>query len=116
MKCKWRIIKMPDYTSDFPDMVEPAYILFDGKGGGKFTFGCVTAPLLEPVTATPSNSIGRGMTKWTRPAETDGLSFRLTAPSKAKSAPRVAMKPTLSRVRGRLLQQPARSQFVTSSE
>lgn len=42
MKGKWRIIKMPDYTSDFPDMVEPAYILFDGKGGGEFAFGCVT--------------------------------------------------------------------------
>ena len=45
MKCKWRIIKMPDYTFDFPDMVEPAYILFDGKGGGKFTFGCVTGAI-----------------------------------------------------------------------
>jgi hypothetical protein len=30
---KWRIVKMPDYTSDYPDMIEPAYILFDGKGG-----------------------------------------------------------------------------------
>jgi hypothetical protein len=25
VKGKWRIVKMPDYTSDFPDMVEPAY-------------------------------------------------------------------------------------------
>jgi hypothetical protein len=32
---------MPDYTSDYPDMVEPAYISFDGKGGGEFAFGCV---------------------------------------------------------------------------
>jgi len=39
MKGKWRIIKMPDYTSDFPDMIEPAYILFDGNGGGEFVFG-----------------------------------------------------------------------------
>ena len=38
MKGKWRIVRMPDYTSDFPDMVEPAYILFDGKGGGEFAF------------------------------------------------------------------------------
>ena len=39
---KWRIIEMPDYESGFPDMVEPAYIFFDGQGGGEFAFGCVT--------------------------------------------------------------------------
>ena len=42
MKGKWRIVKMPDYTPDYPDMMGPAYILFDGKGGGEFAFGCVT--------------------------------------------------------------------------
>ena len=26
-------------------MVEPAYILFDGKGGGEFAFGCVTGAI-----------------------------------------------------------------------
>ena len=45
MKGKWRIVEMPDYTSDFPDMVEPAYIVFDGKGGGEFAFGCVTGAI-----------------------------------------------------------------------
>lgn len=45
MKGKWRIIKMPDYTSDYPDTVEPAYILFDGKGSGEFVFGCVTGAI-----------------------------------------------------------------------
>jgi hypothetical protein len=45
MKGKWRIVKMPDYTSDFPDMVEPAYILFNGKGGGEFAFGAVTGAI-----------------------------------------------------------------------
>ena len=34
MKGKWRIVKMPDYTSDYPDMVAPAYILFDGEARG----------------------------------------------------------------------------------
>jgi hypothetical protein len=29
MKRKRRIVKMPDDTADHPDMVEPAYILFD---------------------------------------------------------------------------------------
>lgn len=41
VKGKWRIVKMPDYEGDFPDMVEPAYIQF-GKSGGEFAFGCVT--------------------------------------------------------------------------
>lgn len=45
MKGKWRIVKMPDYTSDYPDRVEPAYILFDGKGGGEFAFGCATGAI-----------------------------------------------------------------------
>ena len=41
MKGKWRITQMPGYTRDYPDMMEPAYIVFDGKGGGEFVFGCV---------------------------------------------------------------------------
>ncbi len=45
MKGKWRIVKMSDYASDYPDMVEPAYIFFDGKGGGDFAFGGVTGSL-----------------------------------------------------------------------
>jgi hypothetical protein len=45
MKGRWHIVKMPDYTPDYPDMVEPAYILFDGKGGGEFAFGCVTGAI-----------------------------------------------------------------------
>ncbi|HTV31617.1 MAG TPA: hypothetical protein VME69_00670 [Methylocella sp.] len=32
---KWRIVAMPDYESDFPDMPEPAYILL-GKSGDEF--------------------------------------------------------------------------------
>jgi hypothetical protein len=42
---KWRIVEMPDYTSDFPGMMEPAYIVFDGNGGGEFAFGCVTGTI-----------------------------------------------------------------------
>jgi hypothetical protein len=45
MKGKWRIVKMPDYTADFLDTVEPAYILFDDEGGGEFAFGCVTGAI-----------------------------------------------------------------------
>lgn len=39
---RWRITEMPDYTDDYPDMVEPAYIRFDENGSGEFAFGCVT--------------------------------------------------------------------------
>lgn len=38
---KWRIVEMPDYEADFPDMMGPAYILF-GPTSGEFAFGCVT--------------------------------------------------------------------------
>lgn len=38
---KWRIVEMPDYDEDFPDMMAPAYILF-GPAGGEFAYGCVT--------------------------------------------------------------------------
>ena len=41
---KWRIVAMPDYEDDYPDMVEPAYILF-AEEGGEFAFGCVTGTL-----------------------------------------------------------------------
>lgn len=36
---------MPGYVPDYPDMMEPAYIQFNGKGGGEFAFGCVTGAI-----------------------------------------------------------------------
>lgn len=42
---KWRIVAMPDYVEDYPDMLEPAYILFEDKGAGEFVFGCVTGQI-----------------------------------------------------------------------
>ncbi|MDE2631416.1 MAG: hypothetical protein KGM97_10555 [Alphaproteobacteria bacterium] len=47
MKGKWRITKLPGFEPDYADMVEPAYIRFDGKGGGEFAFGCVTGGIYE---------------------------------------------------------------------
>jgi hypothetical protein len=41
MKGKWRIVELPGYVSDYADMVEPAYIRFNARGGGEFAFGCV---------------------------------------------------------------------------
>lgn len=42
LKGKWRIVEMPDFEADYPDLVEPAYILFAGDGSGEFAFGCCT--------------------------------------------------------------------------
>ena len=45
LKGKWRIVEMELWDKDFLDMMGPAYIAFDGKAGGEFAFGCVTAGL-----------------------------------------------------------------------
>jgi hypothetical protein len=42
---KWRIVEMELWDSDFVDLVEPAYIAFDGQGSGEFAFGAVTGGL-----------------------------------------------------------------------
>ncbi|MEI9850001.1 MAG: hypothetical protein WDN24_02975 [Sphingomonas sp.] len=42
---KWRITLMPDYVEDYPDMLEPPYILFEKNGSGEFAFGCVTGQI-----------------------------------------------------------------------
>lgn len=41
---KWRIVEMPDDTEGYPDMMEPAYILFE-PARGEFAFGCVTGQI-----------------------------------------------------------------------
>lgn len=47
LKGKWRIVAMPDFEADYPDPVEPAYILFEENGGGEFAFGCCTGHIWE---------------------------------------------------------------------
>lgn len=42
---RWRIVAMPDYTDDYRDMMEPAYLLFETNGSGEFAFGCVTGQI-----------------------------------------------------------------------
>jgi hypothetical protein len=44
---RWRIVAMPDYVEDYPDMLEPAYILFEENGAGEFAFGCVTGHIFR---------------------------------------------------------------------
>ena len=53
---KWRIIEMPDFEADYPDMVERAYILFRADGGGEFVFGCCTGHIWTAST-TEAESI-----------------------------------------------------------
>src|SRR5262245_29415368 len=48
------------------------------------------------------------MTKWKKPAATDGLNFKRMGPLKGRFASKVAMKPTSPPSRGVLLQQPAK--------
>lgn len=48
---KWRIVTMPGYEADYPDMMGPAYILFDSAGRGEFAFGCVTGALYGAADA-----------------------------------------------------------------
>jgi hypothetical protein len=40
---KWRIAEMELWEADFLDMIEPAHIAFEAKGGGEFMFGAVVA-------------------------------------------------------------------------
>jgi hypothetical protein len=42
---KWRITQLPHYTDDYPDTMQPAYILFQADGSGAFAFGCVTGQI-----------------------------------------------------------------------
>ena len=47
---KWRIVEMPDFGDDYPDMVEAAYILFEADGSGEFAFGCSTGHIWAAST------------------------------------------------------------------
>lgn len=105
MKRKWRIVKMPDYTSDYPDMVEPAYILFDGNGGGEFAFGCVSGRIYGAGDGEAIEFTWEGNDEMNETQGDDGPNSSPTAPSKAKFASMAATKPTSSRSHGRLLQQ-----------
>ena len=42
---RWRITEMELWEVDFLDLVQPAFISFDGEGRGEFAFGAVQAGL-----------------------------------------------------------------------
>src|SRR6516225_3895763 len=114
MKGKWRIIKMPDYTSDYPDMVEPAYIRFDGKGSGEFAFGCVTGHIHGAGDGNAIEFSWDGNDEMDEACGEGWAELCLTARSKVKSASTAAMKPTSPHALGRLLQQPAKAEVMSS--
>jgi hypothetical protein len=62
IKGKWRITQMPDYLADYPDMMEPAYIPFDGRSGGEFALAA--SPGAGYERSTPSTSPGTATTRW----------------------------------------------------
>jgi hypothetical protein len=57
---KWRVVAMPDYTEDYPDMLEPAYLLLEEKGAGEFAFGCVTGQIFGAGTGTALEFFWKG--------------------------------------------------------
>jgi hypothetical protein len=82
---KWRIVAMALWDNDFLDMMEPAYIAFDGKAGGEFAFGCVTGGLHCRKTPSGVDFTGKATTKWTKCPAMVGPNFKKTGRSKAKS-------------------------------
>ena len=55
LKGRWRITEMPDFEADYPDMVEPAYILFEENGSGEFAFGCSTGHIWHASSTDATN-------------------------------------------------------------
>lgn len=41
--CKWRIVEMEQWDSDYIDLVEPGYISLEKGGAGFLHFGCIDA-------------------------------------------------------------------------
>ena len=111
---KWRIVEMPDFPADYPDMVEPAYILFEDKGGGEFAFGCCTGYIWE-ASSTEATSIDFSWDGSDEMTEICGMAppnSSQMAPSTAKSATAMATN-TPSSPRNGLFQQPA-NRFAAS--
>jgi hypothetical protein len=55
MTGKWRIVSMPMWDKTFLDMIEPAHISFDGRGGGTLAFGCINAALSCTLSTTDAD-------------------------------------------------------------
>jgi hypothetical protein len=104
---KWRIVEMPDYDDDFPDLMGPAYILF-GPTGGEFAFGCVTGSFPGSTDANAVAFDWDGNDEMDEACGDGGPNFSPTARSQAKTASTAGMKSPSPPALRRLLQQPAR--------
>ena len=111
---KWRIVEMPDYEPNFPDMMGPAYILFD-KTGGEFAFGCVTGAIHGTVDGVAVEFSWSGNDEMDEACGDGWAKLKMMAPSKDRFASKAAMKPTSLPSLGRLLQQPARASIYDAS-
>lgn len=106
---KWRIVEIPGYAADYPDMVVSAYILFENHGAGEFAFGCCTGHIWEASNANASSipSLEMKAMKWTRCAAMAPLNSNQTAHFTAKYATVMATK-SMSSPKNGLLQRPVR--------
>ncbi len=52
LKGIWRIVEMPTWDADHLDLLGPAYIAFDGAGGGEIAFGALQATLECATTSS----------------------------------------------------------------
>lgn len=99
---RWRVVETPGY-----DMaLAGAYILFD-EDGGEFAIDCLTGSLHGACDGDAIEFGWRGNDEWSQQAAMAGLSYRITAHSKVKSASSTATTSHSSHVEQRLLQQPA---------
>jgi hypothetical protein len=65
---RWRITEMELWDTDFVDLLEPAYITFEAKGGGEFVFGAVRGVSTAATARTGYASPGRVPTRWIPPS------------------------------------------------
>jgi hypothetical protein len=99
---------MPDYEADFPDMMEPAYILFDGKGGGKFAFGCVTGAINGASDGNAVEFTRGGNDEMDEACSDSWAELQPDGSIIGQISSTAAMKQISLRIAGRLLQRPAR--------
>ena len=98
---RWRITEMELWNTDFVDMLEPAYITFEAKGGGEFVFGAVRGDLDCRYGARMGYaSPGRAMTRWIPPSALAPPNAPQTARSRARSAFTAVMSPPSKHANG----------------
>jgi hypothetical protein len=98
---------MHDYDDDFLELMEPAYILFEGHDSGAFAFGCVTGQIFDGGDTDAVQFSWTGNDEMDKAQGEGWAELQPDGSPRAKSASTAAMRLTSSPA-GRLLQQPAR--------